>query len=79
MDDVTEIVVVTDRERRTAAQFSKIDGHSPKRFESDAGLWVLEARVDKLPRVGPNFHRVERDGLRVELTEISVPAQIGDE
>lgn len=50
-----------------------------ERFESAVRRWAMDARAEDLPRVLRNFHRVQRDELFVEESEIELPAWVGDD
>lgn len=49
------------------------------RFRSAVARWSMDARADDLPRVVRNFHRVQRDELFVEESEIELPSWIEDD
>jgi hypothetical protein len=48
--------------------------HLALRFRSAVERWHFDARGDDLPRIIRNLHRVERDELGVEESEIELPA-----
>ena len=50
-----------------------------ERFRSAVGRWAMDARADELPRVVRNFHRVQRDELLVDESEVDLPAWVGGE
>jgi len=50
-----------------------------ERFQSAVDGWAMDARADDLPRVVRNFHRVQRDELLVDESEIDLPSWVGEE
>lgn len=56
-------------------------GHVPhdvfvERFRGAVDLFAHDARADDLPKIIARFHRVERDYLGVDETEIELPSWI---